>query len=300
MAREIPLARHAWDVLSPLEPNADTIHIERHLPNQFQLLPPKSESGMSFQGPFSPTSPQSTETDALSVTYSQPGLTSETTNQSTSTIQTPVTPVSANFSRQTRNNSLVSIDETLHSETVNIPDTVVESKYEQEPVRPPAQTRRDTFTSTKTSGTASVIRKQYSPSSPPPEKSKSRFFKFTAPKKTAPSVRSADTSSLSSTTLEAQKLEEVPLKNLANAPKINSKGKGSKNINVYLSYNSTYALFWTQVAIHMWDVGTSPPTIKKVISTESTCLLAAVTKRYLVYVIGNRDQKLTVGCNSPK
>lgn len=127
-----------------------------------------------------------------------------------------------------------------------------------------------------------------------PEKSKSRWLSRFTPSKKEPLPSTGDTSSLSSTTLESQKLEEIPLKQLANAPKIAAKGKGNKIINVHLSQNSTYALFWTQAAIHMWDIGTSPPTIKRTISTDSVCLLAAVTKRYLTYVVGNRDQRLTV------
>src|SRR5215469_15768414 len=46
MAREITLARRTWDLLKPLEVNADTINVERHLPSQFQLSPPKLEGVM--------------------------------------------------------------------------------------------------------------------------------------------------------------------------------------------------------------------------------------------------------------
>ena len=51
MAREISLARHTWDLLKPLEPSADTINVERHLPTQFQLAPPK-ETGMIFHSGY--------------------------------------------------------------------------------------------------------------------------------------------------------------------------------------------------------------------------------------------------------
>jgi hypothetical protein len=108
------------------------------------------------------------------------------------------------------------------------------------------------------------------------------------------SQTSGDTTSLSSTILESQQLEEIPLKNLACSTKNSIRGKNTKNINVYLSQNSTTALFWTQSLIHIWEVGTSPPTMSRPISTESTCVLAAVTKTFLAYIMGTRDQKLTV------
>ena len=52
MLREIPLARHAWELLKPLQSNADTVNVERHLPTQFQLAPPKFENGMPFQSGY--------------------------------------------------------------------------------------------------------------------------------------------------------------------------------------------------------------------------------------------------------
>ena len=52
MAREVSLARHAWDLLKPLESNADTINVERHLPTQFLLSPPKLDTGMSFHSGY--------------------------------------------------------------------------------------------------------------------------------------------------------------------------------------------------------------------------------------------------------
>jgi hypothetical protein len=93
---------------------------------------------------------------------------------------------------------------------------------------------------------------------------------------------------------DSQKFEEISLKSLTNAAKNSGRGRSSKNINTYLSQNSTYALFWTQPSIHIWDVGTSPPCFRRAISTESTCILAAVTRVHLAYIIGTRDQKLTV------
>jgi hypothetical protein len=84
------------------------------------------------------------------------------------------------------------------------------------------------------------------------------------------------------------------LKSLASSSKASFRGKSAKNINVYVSQNSTYALFWTQTAINIWDVGNSPPFLGREIATDSNCVLAAVTKVHLAYIIGTRDQKLTV------
>jgi hypothetical protein len=126
------------------------------------------------------------------------------------------------------------------------------------------------------------------------ERGKSRWrLKFAASKK-PPVGASGDSSSLSSTALEAQRLEEVSLSPLLSAQKAHGRGRPSKNVNVHLSQNSTLGLFWTLHLILVWDVGTSPPTMMRAILPESTCILAAVAKMHLAYIIGTRDQKLTV------
>lgn len=125
--------------------------------------------------------------------------------------------------------------------------------------------------------------------SPAPGGSKSKWPKFRTRK---PSI--GETKSLSSSTLEAQKPDEICLKNLTNAPKPGSKGKGVKDINVCLSQNSTHALFWTPPTIQVWDIGMSPVAPITITPTDGSCLLAAVTKTYLAYMIGSRDQKLSV------
>jgi hypothetical protein len=127
-----------------------------------------------------------------------------------------------------------------------------------------------------------------------PDKGKSKWrLKFTTSKK-APIATSGDSSSLSSTALEAQKLEEISLSGLLSTQKAHARGKPSKIINVDLSQSSTLALFWTQHLIHAWDVGTSPPTMMRALLPESTCILATVARVHLAYIIGTRDQKLTV------
>jgi hypothetical protein len=105
----------------------------------------------------------------------------------------------------------------------------------------------------------------------------------------APSV---ETSSISSNTYEQQKPEEISLKSLIDSSK--SHGHKKPTVRVCLSSNSTHALFWTQALLHIWDVGTCPPTLTRTVPTESTCLKAAMTKSYLAYITGPREQKLTV------
>jgi hypothetical protein len=106
---------------------------------------------------------------------------------------------------------------------------------------------------------------------------------------------SADTSSISSGALEAQKLEEVSLGALASAQKASGRSRASRGISVQLSQSSSLALFWTQLMLQVCDVSTSPPTMMKSVSIDSSCLVAAVARVHLAYVIGSRDKRLTVG-----
>ena len=46
--------------------------------------------------------------------------------------------------------------------------------------------------------------------------------------------------------------------------------------------------------IQVFDLGTSPPTLMKTIPTDSSCIVAAVARTHLAYVVGSRDQRLTV------
>ncbi|TVY90713.1 hypothetical protein LAWI1_G004849, partial [Lachnellula willkommii] len=111
----------------------------------------------------------------------------------------------------------------------------------------------------------------------------------------APQMNSVDLSNTKETIVQSEAPFSPDLVGSpAGVPKKNAKGKGAKSINVYLSQNSTYALFWNPFSIYIFDVGPSPPTIGRAISTESACVLVAVTKVHLAYVIGTRDQKLTL------
>ena len=84
-----------------------------------------------------------------------------------------------------------------------------------------------------------------------PEKGKSGWTSKLTGSRRSSFGDSGDTSSLSSTTLESQRLEEISLESLTNAAQISGREKSTKYINVYLSQNSTYALFWTQPSIHI-------------------------------------------------
>lgn len=116
---------------------------------------------------------------------------------------------------------------------------------------------------------------------------------FITPKKAASGTgSSADLSSMSSDGLEHQKLEEIDLGRWAGGTK--SKNRASRTIHSHISQSSTLVLFWTQYMMQVWDVGVVPPRMSRRIASESTCILATVAKTHVAYVIGTRDQRLTV------
>ncbi|KAL2362758.1 hypothetical protein RJZ56_004341 [Blastomyces dermatitidis] len=300
MAREIQLVRRTWNLLSHLESNADTIGVERHLPTQFLLPPPKAEAGNSFtsyNNLTSPVSPRSQEID--SPHFTRPMFApSERSSAAPLTPSSPFTPVIRPKFHTPRTefspmDSLTAINET--EDNTLRPGSISESHargshdYSAQGASLPGIEKSMT---TATFESIPFVRSRTLQSAGSPDKGKSGWLKITGTRKESISV-SGDTSSLSSSLLESQRLDEIPLKSLVNAMK-STKGRFTKNINVYLSQNSTFALFWTQTTIHVWDLGTSPPTMKRAFSTDSTCLLAAVTKMYLAYVIGTRDNKLTL------
>ncbi len=88
-------------------------------------------------------------------------------------------------------------------------------------------------------------------------------------------------------------MEEIPIKGLLGSG-LKAPNKAKTNIHVALSQSSSYGLLWSQSMIHVWDLGTTPPSQVQTIPTESTCILATVGRRYVAYVLGSRDQKLTV------
>lgn len=313
--REVCLVRHVWNLLKPLEPNADTINVERHLSTQFQLLPPKSEPGMLFSAGYgnilSAGGQGSQDPEPFSSQHSGPAYHSfRSAEQSRSNYQAFLSPHSPrrNPASDTPRTEFFPPDNSSSQEKtapVEIqkmteprtgPMSPIDLPFSPDSVgpRPATQPRTERTASNIWFAPAPVLRSATFPLSPPPEKGWSRWrSKLTAQRKESVGA-SIDTISLSSTTTEGQRLEEIHLDNLISVPKKSARGKAAKNVSVYLSKTSTYALFWTQQSIHIWDVGMSPPSLRREISTESTCVLAAITKVCLAYIIGTRDQKLTV------
>lgn len=281
MVREVSIVRHLWEMLKPLEPNADTINVERHLPTQFQLAPPKVETGLFPSG--------------YGNIIGQRGSSSRGSPERSRSI--PMSPGYHNILDQPRMNSLdmTNSNEVVASEIIKLDRHKSDAPFSPDLVGSPgpSQARLEPSASIVSFEPVPPVRSRTVPVVAPPDKGKSKWRSKFGSKKES-SGASADTSSLSSATLESQRLDEISLAALTTPSKKNSKGKGPKSVNVYLSQNSTYALFWTPPSIYIWDLGMSPPTLGRAISTESTCVLAAVTKAHLAYVIGTRDQKLTV------
>ncbi|KXX74678.1 hypothetical protein MMYC01_208270, partial [Madurella mycetomatis] len=305
LAREVPLARQTWELLGSLQPDADTVNVERHLPTQFQLGPPKPENtGLLPPGYASMPSAGVERSRELGV-YA-PSIPPKQTFGNQTSMDLPGSAYPGPVSPQSPSNYQPSIH--LRNEPSRF-DISIEQKRkgpeEAESTLAPPDQGYPTDPLPLPQGSPG-FRRQFAPEEThlihtprtvplvtSSEKGKSKWRLFTGSKK-APAVTVADSSSLSSTTLEGQKLDEVSLSALLGAQKSHSRGKPSKSINVYLSQSSTLALFWTQLLIHVWDVGTSPPTMVRAILPESTCILAAVAKVHLAYIIGTRDQKLTL------
>ena len=316
MIRELTLARHTWEILKPLESNADTINVERHLSTQFRLAAPKADGAMFINSEFmiNNSGQRSPDIDPVSphqqVRSTLQGSSSEDRSRSIS--QSLLTPGSPGFRQRLdtprtefSSDNFTSSDGATHMDslTASDPQTATNPVMET-PFSPDSVGPRQAYPPHKIERTPSnvafdsvpVVRSRTVPVISQPEKGKTSWFtrsKLTRSRKEPSNKHSGDTSSLSSTTLESQRLEEITLKSLSSS-KPSRSGKSGKSINVYLSQNSTHALFWTQPSIHIMDVGSSPPSIIRAVSTESTCVLAAVTKAYLAYIIGTRDQKLTV------
>jgi len=302
MLREIPLARHAWELLKPLEANADTINAVRHLPTQFHLGPPKLDANGSFFRPsygnilISPSSdsPLSPGTEMLSPTqfhhlYS---------NESTSTQQSSLIPGSPGF-HQTLDSPLTDFSQSNHLSSLEGAVEVPLPLFSTPPLAtetPTRLVRHETANSSVMFGPVSSSNKKPALIASQPEKSKSTFWNMISggggSKKEPPSP-STNPSFLPSN-IESQRLDEIPLRNLSSSQKISVRGRGARNISVCLSQNSTHALFWTQSTIHLWDVGPTPSSMRREFSTGGNCVLAAVTNVHLAYIVGIADQKMTV------
>lgn len=316
MIREISLARHAYELLKPLEANADTINVERHLPTHFHLSPPKAETGIPFSPGYGPmissSSSHAPEVDSISppkIRSTFQGSSSEDRSRSIShslqvprssefrqRLATPGTELSSE--NLTSSDGALQMDAHKPLESSSTTESVMETPFSPDSIGTGHAFQHPSIersTSIAAFNLATVPRSRTVPVlSSPPDKGKAGWrTKLTRSKKESYKP-SGDTSSSSSNTLEPQKLDEISLKSLSSVPKGIMRGKSGRNINVQLSQNSSHALFWTQPSIHILDVGTSPPTVIRAVSTESTCVLAAITKFHLAYIIGTRDQKLTV------
>lgn len=287
--REIPLVRQTWERLKPLESNPDPIIIQRHSTAQFQLVPQNLERSMlsttshashgstgtsdrSGPLPGSPFSTQRSSTQRSSTQHSS-------YSRGFDAPRTRASPENAISYNRTPPVPTQRLSDTRFSDSQRSLNDAIESNV--------SPSLRSALAAPVESTTSSILS-----SSSIMDKSKSKWKpKLPALRKDS---RKSDTMSLSSSVLEGQRLEEISLKSLANAAKAAPRGRSVRNINACLSLNSHHVLFWNQVSLQIWDVGTSPSTLKQMVSAEFACVLAAMTKVYLAYVVGNRDQKLTV------
>ncbi|KAF4636464.1 hypothetical protein G7Y89_g1616 [Cudoniella acicularis] len=297
MMREISIVRQIWEQLKPLEPNADTINVERHLPNQFQQAPPKLETGVLFSPSYGNI--LATGHSSFDAHSTPPRQTSP--ERSRSNPNTHLSPVSPGFrqipdaSRAESSSDCGTSKDGPAYGTLPQLEPIRSPPYSPDVISSPSSSRKrlESMSSGMSFEPIPPIRSRTIPLVAPPEKSKNKWRSRFGSKRESVSA-SGDSSSLSSTMLESQRLEEISLKTLINQPKKTVRGKSAKNVNVYLSKNSAYALFWNQFSIYVWDIGTSPPTMGRAVATESTCVLAVVSKVFLAYIIGTRDQKLTL------
>ena len=317
MVREITLARGIWDLLKPLESNADTINVARHVQTQFQLAPPKPDVGIQFHPVFAnpiasqkPIGPESSTSPPGRSVFSG----SMSPDRSRSSLpQALVSPVSPGFRRgiDTPRTEFTPSEDFASGDGlgfIDAPRTAtgdvarnISTVAEEWPTSPSIATRAQLHSTSNVSfDSESLSRRGTVPLVAPPEKGMSKWRSKLSGSKKESSRTSGESSSISSTTtLESQKVEEIPLKNLISGHKPPGKGKGAKNVNVSLSQNSTYVLFWTQASINVWDIGASSPILGRAITADSMIILASVTKVHLAYIIGTRDQKLTVSALSP-
>ena len=295
MMREILTVRHAWDTLKPLESNFDTTSVERHLTSQFQLSAPKVEAGIPLHSNYngspsnhivSPISPdRSRSISNTLISPSSPGI--------PEILETPQI-------EKSHAEGLLCIEGAGHhsdsAETVDPLDTtsIAPSDLATATTLQTSAAPSESAVSLLSSRVSIPTHTLSHIHAAPTERRSSKWkLKINSSKK-ASTKSSGDSSSLSSHTLESQKLEEISLKSLLNTTHAAVRGRNAKNaVNVAVSQNSTYVLFWTQACINIWDVRTSSPLLGREIMTESSCLLVAATNEHLAYMIGTRD-KLTV------
>ncbi|KAM3512939.1 hypothetical protein MY11210_003422 [Beauveria gryllotalpidicola] len=306
VARELPLARKAWELLSPLQVPADSVNAERHMSNSFQLSSPDTEPHDLFSystftaglGGDLPTNLDSNMVPARPQSMTKgtaPSIMDQSSNNS----------LGPSYSISKKKNSLLAhISPWITAEPPKrdtSPEIDPGSSYSQQGNSSVAELSYfsiDTMPSRRPSNTEPSITSPAATRSPPgPDKTRQRWrvpIPFASAKRPLPTV-SGDSSSFSSNPIDEQPMEEIPLKGLVGSGlKPSTKTKAAASIHVALSQNSPYGLLWSQFMIHVWDLSTTPPSQIRTIPTESTCILATVGKRHAVYVIGSRELKLTL------
>jgi hypothetical protein len=287
MAREVPLARRTWELLRVLEPDANTINVERHLPTSFYLNPQKSETGGFIGSGYS--SVEQRPTVSSRSTFQGARLTIPDPEQTMEDLaRTPSHPLFSPLSPTSLHPPDTSGTDNFRSDS----STYVDKQDKDTVPELTSPSRKDTALSPESRSLTNDLFRRKSEATTEKRSSKWRL-PFTSSKKTVAAV-SGDSSSLSSTVLENQRLEEINLSMLFGSSKSSGRGRAAKNISTTLSQSSSLGLFWAQLAIHIWDLGTSPPTPVRSISTESSCIQATIGKTHMAYIIGTRDQKLTL------
>jgi hypothetical protein len=124
-------------------------------------------------------------------------------------------------------------------------------------------------------------------------KCKSKWKLFSAKPK-PPIAASGDSSTLSEGTVEAQRLEKIPLAGVLGLHNSASKTETSKNIKGLLVPKFNPGPFLDPSSgpcVGYWNLPAIPI---RAVAMESTCILAGVGKYYFAYISGTRDQRLTV------
>ncbi|OAA66293.1 WD40/YVTN repeat-like-containing domain protein [Cordyceps fumosorosea ARSEF 2679] len=306
VARELPLARKVWELLSPLQVKADSVNVERHMLNSFQYGSPDIEphegfSYSTFTAGFGGTIPaaldaQMMPTHAASVTKeTAPSIMDQSSNNS----------LGPSYSISKKENSLLAhIRPWITAEPPRremSPEITPGSSHSQQgnsSVAGLSYFSIDTISSGKPSMREPSMTYPAVQKLPVgPDKSRQRWrvpILFPSGKRPLPTV-SGESSSVSSNQVDEQPMEEIPLRGLVGMGlKSATKTKAIANIHVALSTSSAYGLLWSQSMIHVWDLSTTPPSQTRTIPTDSTCILATVGRRYVAYVMGSREQKLTL------
>ncbi|KAG4027877.1 hypothetical protein MFRU_026g00580 [Monilinia fructicola] len=324
LMREMTLARQVWDLLEPFESHADSVNLERHVPTYFQLPPPKTDGGLPFHPAYNNSSASNLkmrtyDTEPPSPFHNKTTFTSAAAQDRSRslphTMPSQVSPTVGTFGQRldtpntlpSSSSDMTSLDGSRSGEGLRMPELRKTSTATDEMPFSSDYISGQGSSSLNDPATSGMIGEPGNPFGIRPSMGHSHSDKkkskggskwtsvFTGVRKDSGTGQTVETTSLSSSALEAQRLDEINLESLVRVPrKTSTKSKTAKAINISLSQNSTNGLFWTQSLIQIWDIGASPPAMTRVFPTESSCYKAAVTKMYLAYIIGTRDPKLTL------